>query len=196
MRHVKRHICFFFFHLSTAVVCSVSSIPLLGSFDTCRLDRVRDACGAASSSAATIVDCVFVDGGPEGRGGPTRAACRHWRSFLLMLDLVVAMRVAWICNSLCCGAAFGTLGGDCCIFLFVVIERVMQLFSMISSSILGTGCTRVGVAVGDLVSTNLSRSRSLCLPLLLVMPFNTAVQSAIACMILSACVIVGLVVYL
>ena len=86
-----------------------------------------------------------------------------------MLDLVVVMRVAWICNSLCCGAALGTLGGDCCIASFVVIDRIMCLVPTISSFTLGTGCSlgggcvcdAVGVAVGDLVTANLFNSRSL-----------------------------------
>ena len=165
------------------------------------MDQVCAAVGSASSSAATVLDRVFVYGGSKGRGLPTHAVHSRQRSFIQMLSFVVVMHVAWICNSLCCGAVVGTIGDDCCIVSFVVIERVMRLFSMISSFTLRTGCTLrggcvcdgVGVAADDLVSTNLSKLRSLCLLLLLVMPFNAAIQSAMAHMILSAWVIVGLV---
>ena len=119
-----------------------------------------------------------------------------------MLDLVA---VASICNSLCCGAALDTLGSDCCIALVVIIERVIHSFLLIFLFTLGTGCTTlrggcigggVGVAVGDLVSINLSNSYSLFLSLLLVTPVHTAIQLTIACMIFSAWVIVGLVMHL
>ena len=118
-----------------------------------------------------------------------------------MLDLVVVMRVAWIFDSRCCAAVLGTLRGDFCIALFVPIERIIRLFSMTSLFTLRTGytlgdacvCDGVRVVVGDLVSTNLSNSYSLCLPLLLLTPFNTAIQSAISCITLLVWVIVGLV---
>ena len=84
----------------------------------------------------------------------------------------------------------------------VVIERVIRLFALNSSSTLRIGCATlgggcigdvVGFDVGDLFSTNLSNSRSSCLPLLLVIPFHASIQSAMACMVFSAWVIVGLV---
>ena len=86
--------------------------------------------------------------------------------------MLAVVGVAWSCNSLCYGAALGTLGSDCCLASVVVIERMIRLFSLIPLSTFGTDCTTlgggcvgdvVGVAVGDLVSTNLSNSHSLCL---------------------------------
>ena len=82
------------------------------------------------------------------------------------------------------------------------MDRVIRLVSLVSLSTLGTGWATlgdgcagdvVGVEVGDLISTSLSNFRSSWLPSLFVMPFHAAIQSAIAFMILSAWVIVGLV---
>ena len=105
MRRVKHCGCFFFLCFSTVAACSGKSISLLGncigvwSLGTCCLDQVRVAGGAASSSAANVLDRVFADGGFEGGGVPMCAAHRPLCSFLLMIDLVMAMRVAWLCTN-------------------------------------------------------------------------------------------------
>ena len=105
MRRVKHCGCFFFFRFSTVAACSGKSTSLLGncigvwSLGTCCLDQVRATGGAVSSSAANVLDRVFADGEFEGRGVPMYAAHRPLCSSLLMLDLVVAMRVAWLCTN-------------------------------------------------------------------------------------------------
>ena len=75
-------------------------------------------------------------------GGIAPARCLLLLAFFLLMLYLVA--VTWVCNSLCCAAAFGTFGSDCGIALVIVIERVMRLFSLISSSTLGTGYTTLG----------------------------------------------------
>ena len=49
--------------------------------------------------------------------------------FILLMLVVGA--VTWICTSLCCVAAIGTLRSDCCRASVVVIEHMIHLFSLI-----------------------------------------------------------------
>ena len=169
---VRGRSCFFLFYFNTAAACSGSSIALLGnrvgwwSFDTRRFDWVRAAGGTASSAATAFLDRVFVDGGSGGKGGPSLFAA--WRCRRFFRFLLADVSVTWICSALCLGAVVCTLGSDCCRALFVVMDCVICLVSLISLSTLGTGCATlgdgcigdvVGVKMGNLISTSLSNLR-------------------------------------
>ena len=139
---------------------------------------------------------MFADGGSAGKGGHSSFAAWRRRPFFRFLLSDVAL--AWICSI----AVICTLGSDCFHASFVVIDCVICLVSLVSLSTLGTGWATlgdgcvgdvVGVEVGDSISTSLSNSCSSRLPSLFVLPFQAAMQSAIAFMSLSTWAIVELV---
>ena len=173
------------------------------SFDTRRVDDlVRAAGGAASWAATAVLERVFAAGGSGSLGVSSSAALWRLRRFFRFLFADVA--IAFLSSALCWGGAACTLGSGCCGASFIVIDRVilLSLFSLFTLGTgwitLGDGCTGdvVGVEVGALFSTNLSNSRSSRLPSLLVIPFHALMHSAIAVIILSALVMVGLVIRL
>lgn len=176
--------------------------------------------GAANVAAANVLALVLLAGGPAAAAGAGAGA--GWRRLVVLANRrrkVAGRRWLLIVSAV---LLLSTLGSDCPFLLLpvaAVIERVVRRSSslcafctlgsgwamfVVAGVVTGLGfvgaadCTMVGLRwiTCCVASTSSWSSRASCPVLPLAIPCKAVTQSPMACIILSACVKVGFVMFL